>query len=397
MEDKNKGIVDKKIKATDTKFKPEDFNSKRWTSESDFLKEINLEKDVNLTKEDLEKANISWKELACIYIDHEENFSSLQSLGGMVGQMLQRFPCVNSVKFRVKGPKKLINKIVRKRINDARDLGFHNYKDEVSDLVGVRVLHVLKSDWIHIHKAIVDTFELVSGDNPVAYITNSLEEKWKKIYEEDDRCKKVECRPNYKSIHYDVIVGFTKIKTKIEIQSRTINEEAWGELDHKINYPYKSNPVIENFIRSASLLSENADELGQYIISANEHFDRLEKENKEAIKNIKKLTDQLTLTEEQKKQLENDLSNLRNTFSPFQFPQENMFIAGYPEFPESFITPASLIANPVPPVNNLLVDWTSLNSIPAPAYNTQCVSCGQYKGFTLYPQCEACRLLSSGF
>ncbi|HEY4653786.1 MAG TPA: hypothetical protein VIH22_04705, partial [Cyclobacteriaceae bacterium] len=46
----------------------------------------------------------------------------------------------------------------------------------------------------------------------------------------------------YTSVHY-IIKANSDNPLTCEIQVRTLMEEVWGEVDHTINYPYKSNSL----------------------------------------------------------------------------------------------------------------------------------------------------------
>jgi ppGpp synthetase/RelA/SpoT-type nucleotidyltranferase len=46
----------------------------------------------------------------------------------------------------------------------------------------------------------------------------------------------------YTSVHY-VIGSASRTKVTAEIQVRTLAEEVWGEVDHSINYPHKTDSV----------------------------------------------------------------------------------------------------------------------------------------------------------
>ncbi len=46
----------------------------------------------------------------------------------------------------------------------------------------------------------------------------------------------------YTSVHY-VIVAKSITTVTCEIQVRTLMEEVWGEVDHKINYPHRNESV----------------------------------------------------------------------------------------------------------------------------------------------------------
>lgn len=309
--DKKKQLKKNKVPQKTT-FDSANFVTSKWVNEKDFLEKCCLQK-ANLTK-----ANISWQELAAIYLDHEKNLISLQSLANTVSQMLQRNIYVTSTRTRVKDPFRLLDKILRKRGNEGKNINYENYKETISDLAGVRVLHVLKTEWRYIHKSIIETFKLHNDSVPIAYLSRADEDKWSPMYKDNGCNCFVNSTKDYKSVHYDIEIGLTKIKTRLEIQVRTLNEEAWGELDHKINYPNPATKVVGDFIKAANMLSSTADEFSQHIILVNEQLTSmadsqtsLQTQNNEALHEIETLMSNLKITRKQKEDISKALEDLR--------------------------------------------------------------------------------------
>lgn len=311
------------VKPAKTTFNASDFKSELWKSQTSFLDFVSL-KEHPLKSADLSRANISWQELAAIYIDHQQNTPSLQDVANSVAEKFSNHEYVNSIRTRVKDPGSLIRKIIRKR-HEGKAIGFLNYKSEISDLVGIRLLHVLKSEWIFINDEILRIFTLRSErKKPVAFISKNDETTWKPIYLQGG-CVCVSGNENYKSVHYDIETGgFSRQKTILEIQVRTINEEAWSQLDHKINYPVRvQHTVVGDFIRAASMLSTTADELSQQIIAVHAQLltledeqQQLRSEKNDAVKQIRSLLKKLAKTEADKDAAKTALRELER---PFKF------------------------------------------------------------------------------
>jgi GTP pyrophosphokinase len=47
----------------------------------------------------------------------------------------------------------------------------------------------------------------------------------------------------YTSVHYVVSDQMPGLKMTCELQVRTLTEETWGEVDHTLNYPHKTESV----------------------------------------------------------------------------------------------------------------------------------------------------------
>ena len=70
----------------------------------------------------------------------------------------------------------------------------------------------------------------------------------------------------YRSIHYITKTNFTKATVRCELQVRTIFEEGWSEIDHKVRYPdFTDDPLIRDFLHVFNRLSGAADEMGTFV------------------------------------------------------------------------------------------------------------------------------------
>src|SRR5699024_3190061 len=117
-------------------------------NQEDFLDKYNL--SIN----DFEKYDINWNVLNDIYLDFVETKDRLEDSANLVAGMLRKQDKVHTVRTRIKDPEHLIAKLIRKtpdrQEKHGRDFQFtvDNYKMEITDLIGVRVIHIFKEDWI---------------------------------------------------------------------------------------------------------------------------------------------------------------------------------------------------------------------------------------------------------
>lgn len=150
-------------------------------------------------------------------------------------------PCVHSVKYRLKSKEHLIEKIDRKR-KEGRIITEDTFFDSVTDLAGIRVLHLYLGQAERIHNEIVNEAEKgewVLFEKPKAY-TWDLDAK--AFYE--NLGITTEVKPSYyTSIHY-VLMPKKSSHIKCEIQVRTLWEEAWGELEHLVKYKNQENDMV---------------------------------------------------------------------------------------------------------------------------------------------------------
>lgn len=149
------------------------------------------------------------------------------------------FPDIHSVKFRLKDPEHLRSKIVRKKIDANLDITSANLFAEVTDLAGVRVLHLHTEQFVAIHEAIRQ--QVADGhwfffEAPTAYTWDPDSQEFYRGLGLETLVKD----SHYTSVHYVVKPNHT-LPISCEIQVRTLFEEVWGEIDHAINYPHPSD------------------------------------------------------------------------------------------------------------------------------------------------------------
>ena len=196
---------------------------------------------------------------------------------------LKNVPGVHSVSSRCKDAYHLIEKIIRKKSNnDAkyRGLNAENYYKFITDLIGVRLLIVYKSDWIKVHNFLLSKFEnneanYLSDDTYLSSFVEDVSHTYiaerPKVYIRpgDDEhfyagisgIKLESERGYYRSIHYIIKYG----GYYIEVQVRSIFEEAWGEVDHDVLYPlYKDSKCLVQYSKLLNRLAGLADEMSDY-------------------------------------------------------------------------------------------------------------------------------------
>lgn len=149
-------------------------------------------------------------------------------------------PVVHSYKYRLKDPLHLLDKLRRKAANGvvvtAEELHM-----QITDLAGVRVLHLFQEDFRHIHNVILST--AASGDwclaeEPQAYTWDPEALR----FFEDLGLRARQKSTSYTSVHY-LVKPRVDSPQCCEIQVRTLFEEIWGEVDHQINYPHSTESL----------------------------------------------------------------------------------------------------------------------------------------------------------
>jgi putative GTP pyrophosphokinase len=209
-------------------------------------------------------SGLKWDDLVKLHDDYVSLRNRLEPIASLFVESLRKVPEVHSLKARTKDPEHLIEKVIRKRIaNKGRKIDVKSYRREITDLVGVRALHLFKDDWLVIHNAITSMFNL--RGNPIANIrkgdSNAMIDAFKK-----KRWRLIEHQFGYRSIHYLAISQPGKDQFTVEIQVRTIFEEGWSEIDHQTRYPYDfENVLLAQYLVLFNRLAGSADEMGSFV------------------------------------------------------------------------------------------------------------------------------------
>jgi ppGpp synthetase/RelA/SpoT-type nucleotidyltranferase len=154
-------------------------------------------------------------------------------------------PLVHSVKWRIKDPAHLREKLIRKTAEAKKEgrlfaISPSNLFQKINDLVGFRLLHLYTRETDKLNSALVQSlsegYKLIEGPSARTWDDESRQ------YFEGIGITTEASDTMYTSVHY---VFETRSVTKFtcEVQVRTLAEELWGEVDHAINYPTPVNIV----------------------------------------------------------------------------------------------------------------------------------------------------------
>jgi len=144
-----------------------------------------------------------------------------------------QLPIIHSIKSRLKDPDHLRAKLQKKL--QERVIDSNNLFSSITDLAGVRVLHLYTQQVELLHQAVLA--HVKAGfwslhEPPTAYSWDpETTEYFSRL-----GLNAVTRESYYTSVHY-VVKPQPNIDITCEIQVRTLFEEAWGEIDHTFNYP----------------------------------------------------------------------------------------------------------------------------------------------------------------
>lgn len=184
----------------------------------------------------------SQKHLSAVALAYREKKDDIELFRKQVLNFFEtsrHLPSVHSIKSRLKDENHLLEKVRRKW--STKKITPQNLLQVVTDLAGVRVLHLHTQQFASIHAAIMEHVEQgfwKLKERPVAY-------SWDPETTEYFRSlglRAVTRETYYSSVHY-VVKPHTKTDLSCEIQVRTLFEEIWGEIDHSLNYPETTNSL----------------------------------------------------------------------------------------------------------------------------------------------------------
>jgi len=219
-----------------------------------------------LTVADWANSGCNWETLSGIAKDHIANNDNLLTTAEMFARMIQRIEGVHSVRFRIKDVEHLLEKIIRKcceGVEKYKRITAENYHEVVTDLVGIRALHLFKDDCFKIDEGIRKDWQLTEA--PKAYVRAGDPDEFREALRAHG-LEVEEHKAGYRSVHYVASSRPGKRDIYVEIQVRTIFEEGWSEIDHKIRYPnFSDNPLLAYFLTIFNRMAGAADEMGSFV------------------------------------------------------------------------------------------------------------------------------------
>lgn len=167
----------------------------------------------------------------------------------LISQAFRNTPCY-AYKSRVKSDARLIEKLSRKRLSKPEYT-----LDSITDVVGLRIVTLFRREMPEVVKQVValinhdakfapNIFEKKSLKEVVIYSANpnfdEIAASVKDFLAEVGLEAEIKAsKEGYSSIHIVSTIGSAS-KVPVEIQVRTVFEDAWGEIDHKFGYVIRS-------------------------------------------------------------------------------------------------------------------------------------------------------------
>lgn len=255
----------------------------------------------HLSENEIKDSGIEWETLDNIYSDYNIYKNIYETQANFIASTLRGHNKIHSVKSRVKEAEHVIEKIIRKTPDRKKKYGedfqfsVENYKEQITDLIGVRAIHIFKEEWEEIHRFITNTW------NVVEITANVREGDDTKIF--DELNIQIHSRKSgYRSVHYLIESFPINHKVIAEIQVRTIFEEGYGEIDHQLRYSHDEIPdMLALNLLLLNRIVGSSDEMASLINMLNRNWTQMEEKYERMIdeknKEIRKLEDKIYKSE----------------------------------------------------------------------------------------------------
>ncbi len=235
-------------------------------------------------------------ELVKHFISNKELFSiALNSLEGFVTLSTNLSKLIHSKKSRIKDSEHLKDKLIRKAIimkeeGKYFDITKDNLFSKITDLAGMRILHLhtrqIEQIDIELKKIFKDQMWIIVEGPTARTWDDESRNYFKKI-----GISTSDHPDMYTSVHY-IIRPNSISPITCEIQVRTLMEEVWGEVDHSINYPYKTaSNSCKDQIKVLARVTSSCSRLVDSIFSTHKEYEAnllLPPPSKKSAKKIKK-------------------------------------------------------------------------------------------------------------
>ena len=247
------------------------------------LRKTDFLKIHHLDEEYLVKNQIDWDTLTDLYLDFNDYKDTYHTQAEFIASTMRAHNKIHFVKSRVKESERLVEKILRKTPERKRTHGedfqftVDNYKEEITDLIGIRAIHIFKEDWEDIHSFISNTWKIIE-------ITANVRDGDETQRFEELNIKINSRKSGYRSVHYLIEFFPTSQRVIAEIQVRTIFEEGYGEIDHQLRYSHKEIPaILASNLLLFNRIAGSSDEMASFINLLNKNLTEIKDEYEKTI------------------------------------------------------------------------------------------------------------------
>ena len=245
-----------------------------------------LETKVNELDEIFSQENSVTEICKRIYEHYDEYYTEWEKVRQALWLKIEELPGIHLQTSRVKSIDSILRKVIEKKYergmnpNDPYSkIDAENFRNILTDLVGIRLIISYRGKWTDLHKNIMAMFPYdgdmsrYTGDVHITHpedgrsimaaipVANHAPNDDIQIFKEMNiRCK--QRSSGYRSVHY--VISF--MKTYIELQTRTIYDEAWSDCDHSYVYKHdenESHAVLLELSKILAGITNSANDLGE--------------------------------------------------------------------------------------------------------------------------------------
>ncbi len=183
---------------------------------------------------------------------YESQLSYHEASVQFFSELISTIPRVETVSGRTKSFEESVSKFKRKYLSQiSPNNNRYQISNYITDLVGIRAVCFYSEDVNEIRRNLKKYFREIE------------------ITDKSNQLEKTDDKFGYKSVHLQLalksrlkgITGYDKFKkVKIELQIRTVIQDAWSILDHKIKYKKSIPQNLKRRINRLSALFEIADD-----------------------------------------------------------------------------------------------------------------------------------------
>lgn len=209
-----------------------------------------IEKESNLSSLDFEKEKRAFEN----YYDSNKKLLSkaIRSYSNIIRSLLKKsdVDVVKKIEGRVKDKEECLRKFRRKYRNDLEEREqAYEIKDYITDLLGIRVICLYEDQIERVSEELKQHFEIIDVTDKISAM-ESTEDAF-----------------GYKGLHMDLTISdeMRNLSKKpyadfpVEVQIRTLIQDAWSVLDHQIKYKKSIPNDLKRRINALSALFEMAD------------------------------------------------------------------------------------------------------------------------------------------
>lgn len=202
-----------------------------------------------------------WTEVSLVYNAALSQMETRLKVLNDEFQLAHKYNPIEHIKCRMKTPESIVKKLK----GDGYEATIENMVEHVNDIAGIRVICSFTSDIYRIAEMITS-----QSDIDVILVKDYL---------------KHPKQSGYQSYHMIVTVPIylssRTVEVKVEIQIRTVAQDFWASLEHKIKYKFEGNApqyIKQSLIDCAQMVSALDDEM----LRLNEEIQKLTDEQKNA-------------------------------------------------------------------------------------------------------------------